>query len=350
MPDKNMLDSNLDWIALAKAELKGKEPVETLSFTWKDFSVKPYYAASDRILDSPSFEKRSENSSRPNDWLNLPLITSDADLSANQLALNHLSNGADGVVFKISDSSTPEILMKDIQPEFCHIGFEVNDFPVSFFEQWQSILPSKNIYGSIFWDKTPDWLMVANLFKGYEKIRCFGIKVSMDDPANNLLAALNTALQISDRLTDFGFNAQSVFNRMAFTVQASDNFFGDVCTIRALRILMNRLAVGYGLNHVQSFIRVQINPSINENYQPHGEMISNTFSALAAVAASADAITINSENSNSDIHIQTARNISLLLKNESKLDNVIDPLAGAYFIENLTNQIVKKVWTKFIKP
>jgi methylmalonyl-CoA mutase len=44
-----------------------------------------------------------------------------------------------------------------------------------------------------------------------------------------------------------------------------------------------------------------------------------------------------------------ARNQQLLLKEESYLDQVVDPAAGAYYIENLTDSIVEHAWKLFME-
>lgn len=43
-----------------------------------------------------------------------------------------------------------------------------------------------------------------------------------------------------------------------------------------------------------------------------------------------------------------ARNVSVLLKEESYLDKVADPSAGSYYIENLTHQLTETAWTLFL--
>ena len=56
---------------------------------------------------------------------------------------------------------------------------------------------------------------------------------------------------------------------------------------------------------------------------------------------------INSNNGPSEKAERMALNISNILKEESYLDIVIDPLGGSYSIEILTEEIARKGWKKF---
>jgi methylmalonyl-CoA mutase len=44
-----------------------------------------------------------------------------------------------------------------------------------------------------------------------------------------------------------------------------------------------------------------------------------------------------------------ARNQQLLLKEESNFDKIVDPGAGSYYIENLTNEIAQQAWNLFLE-
>ena len=47
--------------------------------------------------------------------------------------------------------------------------------------------------------------------------------------------------------------------------------------------------------------------------------------------------------------IRIARNVVLVLKEESFVEDVIDPSGGSYFIETLTSEYVEKAWELFFK-
>ena len=342
------------WTNAAKIELNGKDPAQHLGKKWDELEIKPYYDETDLSFNTYGpVEKKVIPFSGPNGWLNLPRIPSQPEDAANAAALNHLQHGADGIFFQLNQQLQQnqqlksERLLKEVNSEFCFLGFEPENASLVFFEELASKFSSAKLNGAVFWQQEPNWLSVANLFKGYASFRCFGIVLD-GSTVTELSKAIQTALKIIDLLTDNGFPAPTVFQQLSFSVKASSNFFLDVATIRSLRILMKNISMAYGVENVPTFIRFISNPSVNEAYQPHGSLISNSFSSIAAVVASADADTLVSDNPNSEIHIRTTRNMSLLLKEESKLDKVIDPLAGSYFVESLTHSIVGKVWSQLI--
>lgn len=331
------------WIEAAKAELKQSAPFESLTKNWKDWPIKPYYDDADRVSQHIISKVELPHKSA-NGWLNLPLVYTDS-FDFNSLAINHLNKGADGLMFRLTASASAVQVLENIKPEFCFLGFEAKANEFSFFEQVEPLLtPMEKVHGCIFWSDTPGWLKVARLFRTHPNFRCFGIHVGTLD-ATNLERALHDAVIMLDELTDNSFPAPHVLPKFSFSVTGTNNFFLDVANIRSLKILFERLALAYGVSGVPAFVRYVAPSWATASYDPHSAMISGSLNALSAVSASVDAVTIEIENPNSVMHANTARSVSLLLKEEAKLDKVVDPLAGAYFIENLTCAIVEKIWT-----
>ena len=337
------MNSKSAWIEAAKKELRGKDPFGSLAKSWNSFEILPYYSKSDLDFNACAISGRQVFSpDGPNNWLNLPEVDA-ASVNANSITLNHLQNGADGVVFSsIGDRPGNEI--KDIKPEHCFLGFEAAGSDLKFFVTLRDTIPKDKLIGSIFWDGAQNWLHVANLFKGYDSFRCFGIAEAGEGVFDQLFSCTDGAIQVLDTLTDYAFNPQTILRQLAFMVNSTADFFGDVIKIRSLRILLNRISQAYGVEKATSFIRVKVSPFITDSYQPHGDLVGNSFATMAAISASVDAVTINTVNHQSALHTSTVRNISLLLKEESRFDKVVDPFAGSYFIESLTNSLVEKVW------
>jgi len=336
------------WIACAEIELKGKDLVASLNKKFEDYEIKPYYDALNLSSNTErQIDRQANHFDAPNGWLNLPQVSLSLDEKNYSIALKHLQQGADGVFLKINDSSPVDAkILKEIKPEFCFLGFDAESPAVNFFEHIESMYSPDKLNGALFWHIEPDWLAIANLFKGYKKFRCMGITLKGETLNDQVFNALQTVSIVVDKLIEYGFPAEVIFQQIAFSVKSSPNFFMDVAKIRSLRLLMKKISEAYGVVDALTFIRVISYSEVNETYQPLGNLLSNSFSSIAAVLASADALTTISDNPLSDTHIRTARNTSLLLQEESKLNKVIDPLKGAYFMESLTDSIVENVWAK----
>jgi methylmalonyl-CoA mutase len=74
---------------------------------------------------------------------------------------------------------------------------------------------------------------------------------------------------------------------------------------------------------------------------------------MSSAVAGADSISVlpfdNAYKEADDFGYRIARNQQLLLKEESYLDKIVDPAAGSYYIENLTNDIAQGAWEHFLK-
>lgn len=78
-------------------------------------------------------------------------------------------------------------------------------------------------------------------------------------------------------------------------------------------------------------------------------MIRTTIEAMAAVLGGCNAITVMSQDNNTEENLvrRMGRNISTILKEESYLNQVTEIAAGSYYIENLTYLLAQEAWKLF---
>lgn len=115
------------------------------------------------------------------------------------------------------------------------------------------------------------------------------------------------------------------------------NFFLDIAKGRALRYLAHKIAVDHELK--MPYLIGSFNPYYLTQKSPSTNQLRCTTSAVAALVGGADAYWIPVWNEVPRLSYQ----ISLLLKEEGYLDQVIDPSQGSYFIESLTLALVESV-------
>ena len=81
-------------------------------------------------------------------------------------------------------------------------------------------------------------------------------------------------------------------------------------------------------------------------------MLRTTTETMSAAIAGADSISVMPFDTTfkeaDDFSYRIARNQQLLLKEESYLDKIVDPAAGSYYIENLTDSISQYAWQNFL--
>lgn len=146
-------------------------------------------------------------------------------------------------------------------------------------------------------------------------------------------------------------NLSEAFNSLFFSIQIGKSYFPSIAKIRALKILWARICKGFGLDFIQPEIEVSFaQDAYGEN--KNNNMIRATTMAMAASIGGADRIIVLPcdvlEQQPDSFSRRIARNVQHLLKMESSLDKVIDPAAGSYYIEKMTNVFVEKAWETFL--
>ena len=128
--------SKIDWIKAAQLEVKKDNPLEALAWgADHGLTFQPIYDKNDinelHYLNEFSLKPSQNYLSGARTWLNLPKVVVTDELKANQTALDHLANGADGVLFDLEDAN-PDFnkLLNLIDWPFCSVSFSLSsDLP-----------------------------------------------------------------------------------------------------------------------------------------------------------------------------------------------------------------------------
>ena len=120
------------------------------------------------------------------------------------------------------------------------------------------------------------------------------------------------------------------------------NHFMEIAKLRAARLLWPEVAAAFGASGT---VRIHARTA-GENktrYDASVNMLRVTTEALSAVFGGCDSLTITP--CGFDPHL--AANVQRILREESHLDKVLDPGAGSYYIETLTNLVATEAWALF---
>ncbi len=137
--------------------------------------------------------------------------------------------------------------------------------------------------------------------------------------------------------------------RLSFFFAIGMNFFIEIAKLRAARKLWADIMEDLGaLNPKAKMLRTHCQTSgvsLSEQ-DPYNNIVRTAFEALSAVLGGTQSLHTNSFDEAialpSDFSARIARNTQLILQHETGVSDVVDPLAGSYFIENLTEQLVSK--------
>lgn len=122
--------------------------------------------------------------------------------------------------------------------------------------------------------------------------------------------------------------------------QLSADFFKEIAKIRALKILAANVKAAYGKSNKVMLLGRPLPSAIDFNHS----LIKWSFEGMAAVLSDVDFLSLHQWSQASLNEARLAQNIQHLFREESALDLYNDAMAGSYFIENVTRQIVDKVW------
>jgi methylmalonyl-CoA mutase len=127
----------------------------------------------------------------------------------------------------------------------------------------------------------------------------------------------------------------------------------EVAKLRAARLLWSKILEAYSVKEEKQKIFIHSKTSqFNQTYfDPFVNSLRTTTEAFSAIVGGVDSIQTNpydeSFNVSDDFSKRLARNTQIILKEESHLDQVIDPAGGSYFVEKLTDDIANAAWKLF---
>ena len=148
-----------------------------------------------------------------------------------------------------------------------------------------------------------------------------------------------------------GFALDEARRRVSFLLAADADEFLTIAKFRALRKLWARVEQASGLTPEPTFVAAETAWRMMTARDPYVNMLRTTIAVTAAGVAGADAITAlpftQALGLPDAFARRVARNMQLILLEESNLYRVADPAAGSGAIEALTDQIARAAWALF---
>ncbi|WP_420385189.1 methylmalonyl-CoA mutase family protein [Roseivirga sp.] len=337
------------WMEQLKKDLKG-EPVEQLLWKTQGLSGKPFYTSEDIDFEPFNYSNFSKDSGLFGDryWVNYQPLNGD-DPAANNKALMALANGATGLCFSLKSIPDFNSLLKDIQPEYCHLAFELtesidsSDFLDALHTYLdQSSIDAKKVSGYIYSGES-----LVNETSG---IKSIGVSVENSGyAAPDLAVSLARMIEQIDQLTTEGKSLENCLSNTFFKLQISNDFFLEIARHRALRRLFKSVSSAYGQAKYNTEMISQAGPWTSSIDDPHSFMLHATTQVMAAIMGGTDAIAVlpfyEIFPNKQSLAERMARNISPILNEESYLGKVVDPAAGSYYIEQLTETLYRDALT-----
>lgn len=165
------------------------------------------------------------------------------------------------------------------------------------------------------------------------------------------LAALGATLIAYLRMFEAaGIGPDDALAQISFTLSSDTDLFATVAKLRAARRIIWRIADASGAGDAASTLHLSAHASFRmmAKRDPWTNMLRSTLACAGGVLGGADAITVlpftAALGEADDIARRMARNIQIVLQEESWLGRVIDPMGGSWYIEALTDEMAKAAW------
>ena len=381
-----------EWLDKIEVDLKGADFQKKLVWrTNEGFNVQPFYRREDLAnLKTPDalpgeFPFVRGNKKDSNEWYVRQNIKVNDPVEANKKALDILNKGIDSIGFRFGgDMVSPsfiETLLKDIRLDIVEVSYrtcprhavELAEILVKYFEKQG--YDKEKIVGGVGFDPIDKMLqkgkdttpMLAQLpklvetLKDYPNLRCVMVH---SDTLNNagayIVQELGYALawgnEYLQELVDAGVDVDTAAKSIKFYMGISENYFMEIAKFRAARLLWAQIVKQYEPK-CDCACKMIINASTSTYNQTlfdsYVNLLRSQTEAMSAALGGVHSMVVTPFDAPyekaTDFSERIARNQQLLIKEESHFDRIVDPSAGSYYIEHLTDALAQEAWKIFLK-
>jgi methylmalonyl-CoA mutase len=174
-------------------------------------------------------------------------------------------------------------------------------------------------------------------------------------------AGANQALELAFTLADGkeyvktaiakGLDVDEFAGRLSFFWAIGMNFYLEIAKMRAARALWCRIMQGFGAKNPKSLMlrtHCQTSGWSLTEQDPYNNVVRTTIEAMAAVFGGTQSLHTNSFDEAialpTEFSARIARSTQLIIQEETHITNVVDPWAGSYMMEKLTQDMADAAW------
>ncbi len=373
-----------DWEERARKDLRDT-PLESLYLnTHEGIRIKPFYTREDiehlpLLHQQPgSYPFMRGTDTTKNTWLNIQQVKA---VGSGKLAIDKATDavkrGADGIEFIVQSPLNFDVayLAGELDLTACTVIYTLQEDAAAFMERLAKQLKEngtalEHLRGAVSYD-----LLTGNGALTAEEVResaqvlqltgnsphLYGLTVDSTRFSSlgasftqEIALTLNAAVSYIDRLTEAGVPVEAVLRSMRFYMASGTNYFFEIVKLRVVRLLWAAVVAAYKADTALA-ARLHIHSSSSSwqetTLDPHVNMLRVTTEAMAAIMAGCNALTVtpydNAFQQSGEFSERIARNVSTILKEEAYLDKAIDPAAGSYYLETLTQELASLSWELF---
>ncbi len=148
-----------------------------------------------------------------------------------------------------------------------------------------------------------------------------------------------------------GMDVDKFAGRLSFFFAIGMNFFMEAAKLRAARLLWHRIMTEFGAKNPKSLMlrtHCQTSGVSLQEQDPYNNVVRTAYEAMSAALGGTQSLHTNALDEAialpTDFSARIARNTQLILQEETGITNVVDPLAGSYYVEKLTHDLATEAW------
>ena len=381
-----------EWLDKIEVDLKGADFQKKLVWrTNEGFNVQPFYRREDLAdMKTPDalpgeFPFVRGNKKDSNEWYVRQNIEVTDPAEANKKALDILMKGVDSIGFRIGHAELSaeyiETLLKDIRLDCVEVSYracqrhalQLADLLVAYIDKMG--YDKEKIVGGLGFDPIermlmkgkdttmllPDMPKLVKKLKDYPNLRCVMVHSDLLNNSGAYIVqemgyALAWGNEYLQQLVDAGIDVDLAAKKIKFYMGISENYFMEIAKFRACRLLWAQIVKQYEPK-CDCACKMVINASTSTYNQTvfdsYVNLLRSQTEAMSAALGGVHSMVVTPFDAPyvkpTDFSERIARNQQLIIKEESHFDRIVDPGAGSYYIEHLTEALAQEAWKLFLK-
>ena len=381
-----------EWLDKIQVDLKGADFEKRLVWrTNEGFTVQPFYRREDVLkLKTPEalpgeFPFVRGNKKDNNIWYIRQDIVADDAKAANAKAKDVLNKGIDSLGFRIPgdkvNAEFVETLLDGICCDIVEVNFntckrhtlELVQLLVAYFEK--KGYDKEKVVGSVDFDPMEKMVMkgkdvtpilatapqLIEILKDYPNFRCITVNSeALNNAGAYIVQELGYALawgnEYLQQLVDAGVDVDLAAKKIKFNMGVSENYFMELAKFRAARMLWAQIVKQYEPKcdcACQMIVNATTSCYNQTLFDSYVNLLRSQTEAMSAALGGVHSMVVVPFDATyevpTDFSERIARNQQLLLKEECHFGQIVDPGAGSYYIEYLTDSLAVEAWKIFLK-
>ena len=352
------------WIDKVTLDLKGEDFNKLVWKNLNGLTFQPFYTIDDKV---DFLSGTGENSQALINFRTIPVTNVE---KANNEALLAIKEGMTGLVFDFKETVSLEQLFKGIDLNTIAVSLVVESETQAvvdgFFEYAEKNLTSKkNLKGyldlgiltkyvtkgslnSAALDAVVKFINKSSSYPNFKALTISGTPFldSGSNQVQEVAYTLNALVFVADGCLNRGVSEEVIFNNLAIQLGIASEFFIEIGKFRAFHSLLKLIAKKYRVTEFNPLMTAKTSVWSKSVTDAHTNMLRATTETMSAILGNVDGVLIDPYDKEfkapTDFSSRIAGNISTILREESYLGKVANPVDGAYYIEEITTKIAEK--------